>query len=185
MLSSLISSGKGQGLRLRPFELADAQAVAEAVRESFAEIHAWMAWCHVGYSVEDARSWLRLQAHEFERGLGFHFAVLSADARLLGCVGLNQVDPANRRANLGYWIRTSAAGRGVATSAVETVRDWAFANTNLIRLEIVIAIGNRASYRVAEHLGAQYEGVMRRRLMLHGRAHDATLFSITREPPVH
>ena len=72
----------------------------------------------------------------------------------LGGCGLNQIDHANGRANLGYWVRSSAVGRGVATAAVQLVRQWGFEQTSLLRLEVVIAVGNLASHRVAEKAGA-------------------------------
>jgi ribosomal-protein-serine acetyltransferase len=78
-------------------------------------------------------------------------------------------------------VRTSSTNRGVATRAVSLIRDWAFQNTNLVRLEIVIAKDNAASHRVAERCGAIREGTLRHRLLLHGSAHDATMFSFTRE----
>ena len=55
----------------------------------------------------------------------------------------------------------------------------AFEVTDLVRLEIVVAVGNVASHRVAEHAGAVREGTLRRRLILHGRLSDATMFALT------
>jgi ribosomal-protein-serine acetyltransferase len=69
----------------------------------------------------------------------------------------------------------------VATSAVHALRGWAFQWTDLVRLEILVAKGNIASEGVAAKVGAMREGVLRRRLMLHGRLHDATMFSLTRD----
>jgi RimJ/RimL family protein N-acetyltransferase len=79
-----------------------------------------------------------------------------------------------------YWVRSSARGRGVATAAVQRLRNWGFGHTALIRIEVVIAIGNRASLRVAEKAGATREGTLRSRLLLHGTAHDAAMFSFIR-----
>lgn len=56
----------------------------------------------------------------------------------------------------------------------------AMENTNLIRLEILIAVGNTASQRVAEKVGAVREGILRKRLVLHDEAHDAVMFSLVR-----
>jgi ribosomal-protein-serine acetyltransferase len=77
-------------------------------------------------------------------------------------------------------VRTSATGRGVASEAVRQVADFAFRNTELVRLEIVCAVGNRRSQRVAERAGAVREGVLRDRLLLHGEAVDAIMYSLTR-----
>jgi ribosomal-protein-serine acetyltransferase len=168
-------------LCIRPYAIDDASAVWTAVRESTAELQQWMPWCHPAYSIEDSRSWLAAQVPAFERRSAFEFAIVSADGAYLGACGLNQIDEINHRANLGYWVRTSAARRGAATRAVGLVRDWAFEHTSLIRLEIVIAAGNLASHRVAEKCGARREGVLRHRIVLHGAVYDATMFSLTRD----
>lgn len=169
-------------VQIRRYRLEDAAAIAEAARESVAELQPWMPWCHPEYSIDESRAWLALQVAAFDRGTAFEFAVVSADGRYLGGCGLNQIDTANNRINLGYWIRTAATRRGVATAAVRILREWAFEHTPLIRLEIVVAAGNAASHRVAEKAGAVREGTLRQRLVLHGVAWDATMFSFIREP---
>lgn len=166
--------------QIRPYRVDDAPAVWEAVRESMAELQPWMPWCHPGYSIDDSRSWLEAQVPAFEQGTAFEFAIVTAGQQYLGGCGLNQIDTINQRANLGYWVRTSAARRGVATHAVGALRDWAFQHTGLLRLEVVVAVGNVSSRRVAVKAGAALEGVLTNRLLLHGAIHDATMFSLTR-----
>src|SRR5262245_44656904 len=172
-------------VRIRRYTLDDAIAVAEAARESLRELAPWMPWCHPGYSIDESRSWLEIQVMAFDAGTAFEFAIVSGDGRYLGGCGLNQIDQINNRANLGYWVRSTATRRGAASAAVAAVRDWAFDNTSLIRLEIVIAAGNAASHRVAEKTGAAREGTLHRRLVLHGTAHDATMFAFTRPVPAN
>jgi RimJ/RimL family protein N-acetyltransferase len=167
-------------VRIRPYRLDDAPVVWTAVRESLAELQPWMPWCHPGYSIDESRLWLEAQVPAFERGTAFEFAIESADQEYLGGCGLNQIDAANHRANLGYWVRTSAARRGIATQAVCSIRDWAFQHTTLLRLEVVVAVENTRSDRVAVKAGATREGVLKNRLLLHGAVHDATMFSFTR-----
>jgi RimJ/RimL family protein N-acetyltransferase len=53
-------------------------------------------------------------------------------------------------------------------------------NTDLNRLEIVAAVENIPSQRVAEKAGAIREGIARSRLFLNGRFHDAAVFSFAR-----
>jgi ribosomal-protein-serine acetyltransferase len=167
-------------VRLRPYQLKDAPFAFEAVRESIAALRPWMPWCHPGYSIEETRSWLATQVAAFENRVAFEFAITSAGGEYLGGCGLNQIDTANQRANLGYWVRSSVAGRGVATAAVRLLRQWGFGNTDLVRLEIVVATGNAASQRVAQKAGAVREGILRSRLLLHGISHDAAMYSLTR-----
>lgn len=168
------------GVAIRPYRLDDAGDVLEAVRESVAELRPWMPWCHAHYSLEESRAWLDAQVPAFAAGSAHEFAIVSAGGRYLGGIGLNRIDRGDERANLGYWVRSTAAGRGVATAAVGLVRDWGFRHTSLGRLELVIALGNVASQRVAEKAGATREGVLGARLRLHGAAHDAVVFAFVR-----
>lgn len=166
---------------IRPYRMSDVDVMLEAIRESAAELSPWMPWCHAAYSRDDGERWLQEQLAAFERRTAFQFAVVMADGHYCGGCGLNGMDHENRRANLGYWTRSSMTRRGIAASAVRLVHEWAFENTDLIRLEVVIAVENRASRRVAEKTGAHREGILRNRLVLHGRAHDAVMFSFARE----
>jgi len=50
----------------------------------------------------------------------------------------------------------------------------------LVRLEVVVSVENAASLRVAEKAGAIREGVLRSRLLLHGRMHDAVMLAFVR-----
>lgn len=165
---------------IRPYSIADAQSMYDAVRESLADLMLWMPWCHPDYSLDEARSWLDLQVEAFRQRLAFEFAIVSHEGRFLGGCGLNQIDVPNRRSNLGYWVRSTATRRGAATAAVELLRRWAFECTDLVRLEIVIAAGNVASQRVAEKAGAVREGTLHSRLILHDARHDAVGFSFVR-----
>jgi RimJ/RimL family protein N-acetyltransferase len=140
-----------------------------------------MPWCHPKYSIEETRSWLALQVPAFQQRTTFEFAIIDDDGTYLGGCGLNQIDALNRRANLGYWVRTKATGKGVATEAVRLTRDWGFAHTDLVRLEVLIAVDNLASRRVAEKSGAVYEGTLRSRLLVHGTRHDAAMYAFIRD----
>ncbi len=165
---------------LRFPEPADAEAILAAVRESMAELHHWMAWCDPGFSLSDAARWVAEQPAARQAASAFEFVILDARGRLLGCCGLNQVNRSYRIANLGYWVRSSETGRGIATQAAKQAAAWAFASTDLQRLEIVAAVDNAASQAVAVKAGALREGVLRSRLLIHERFHDAVMFSLIR-----
>jgi len=167
-------------LSIRPPRPEDAGPLYEAIRESKEELSAWMSWCHAGYGPADAASWIERSVAAGSTGSEHNFLVLDADAEILGTCGLNQIRPENRLANLGYWVRASAAGRGVASEAVSLVADYAFGKTDLARLEIVVAVDNARSRRVAEKAGAVFECVARDRIFLHGAHVDAAMYVLLR-----
>jgi len=169
-------------ISIRPYQLSDAPALFDAARESVTEVHPWLTWCHAAYRLEDAQTWIQSQVEKLAERTEFSFLINDETGRLLGGCGLNHISQLHRMANLGYWVRTSATGQGVAPQAVRMVADWAFANTNLERLEIVVAMDNTRSHRVAEKAGAQREGILRSRLFFHDRPHDAVMYSLVRSP---
>ncbi len=168
-------------ISIRPYEPHDVAPLFEAAAESIAELFPWLPWCHPGYHFEEAQAWVEQQVPAFASGAKYEFAILSGSGRFLGGCGLNLIDRGHLRANLGYWVRSSEVGKGVATAAVREVAHWAFQNTDLVRLEILVAVGNLKSQRVAEKAGAWREGVLRRRLFINGVHHDAVVFSLLRE----
>jgi ribosomal-protein-serine acetyltransferase len=170
-----------QTILLRAFRPEDADELYAAVRESMVALGQWLSWCHPDYSIQDSIEYLSARGDSFQKDAEHGFVILErSGGRLLGAVGINQVDKAALRANLGYWLRTSATRRGVAAEAVRLVAAWAFDTLGLERLEIVAATGNHASQRVAERVGATREGIARRRLRVHGVQHDAFVYSLVR-----
>ncbi|MFN8096336.1 MAG: GNAT family N-acetyltransferase [Vicinamibacteria bacterium] len=165
---------------IRLYDAADAAGLFEAARESVAEVHPWLPWCRPGYTLAEAEEWARTRGALAAQGEEYHFVIAGEDGRFLGACGINQINRMHRFANLGYWLRTSATGRGLATQAVRLAADFAFRETDLVRLEIVCAVGNARSQRVAERAGAVREGVLRRRLVLHETPADAVLYSLVR-----
>lgn len=165
---------------LRPPRSSDAAALLEAIRESKAELSRWMSWFHPRYGIADAREWIFRSTRGRRQSTEHNFLIVDDAKRILGTCALNQIRPEYRTANLGYWIRTSSAGRGVATAAVGEIAKFAFRETDLARLEIVVEISNRGSQRVAEKSGAIFEGVAHDRIVLHGKSFDARMYALLR-----
>lgn len=169
-------------ITIRPYEPADAARLYEAARESVAEVAPWLPWCHAGYTRAEAEAWVASRPAAWAEGEAYSFVVAdAASGRFLGGCGLNTFHPVHRFANLGYWIRTSATGRGAATAATRLVARFGVEALDLVRIEVVVAVDNVSSLRVAEKAGAHREGLLRNRLVCDGRIDDAVMFSFVPE----
>jgi ribosomal-protein-serine acetyltransferase len=169
----------GDHFLLRPFRDDDVSGLYEAVRESMAEVSLWLSWCHPDYSIDESRQFISSRAQAANSDEWYSFGIFEKDTgTFLGGVGLNFINRVHQMGNLGYWVRTTAAGRGIATQAARLMARFAFEQVGLNRVEIVVAIPNIASQRVAEKTGAVREGVLRNRLLIRGVTHDAVLFSL-------
>src|SRR5688572_16353640 len=166
-------------ITIRRYDTVDIPFLCEAARESSAEVSVWLPWCHSDYSMEESLEWILRSGKGWDEKREFHFGIFdSQSGALVGGVGLNELKPEHRLANLGYWVRTAWTGRGLATAAARLAAEFGFEELLLDRIEILAALGNNRSQRVAEKLGANKEGILRNRLIIHGETHDAVVFSL-------
>jgi RimJ/RimL family protein N-acetyltransferase len=171
---------------IRPFRAGDVELIYQAVRESISEISKWMIWCSEDYSRNDAFAFFISRDEAWINDLEYSFGIFErASDAFLGSVGLNFVVRAYQMANLGYWVKTTETRRGVASRAVRLAACFGFEQLQLQRIEIIAAVGNIPSQRVAEKAGATREGVMRKRLVRSGKSLDAVMFSLVAEDLAH
>ena len=166
-------------LRLRPFRITDADAVAslagdeEVARNTLNIPHP--------YDRRHAEEWIASHRSQLEQRDSVTYAVtLMEDGALVGAVGLI-LDPANDSAELGYWIGREHWGRGFATEAARAVVEWAFETLDLHRIHASHFPRNPASGRVLEKLGMRREGRLREHVKKWGEYLDLVRFGILRE----
>jgi len=168
----------GNGIAIRPWRRSDVDALYGAARESIGTVGRWLPWCHENYARADSEAWIERCLAMWEAEEEFVFAILADDGpHVLGGAGLNKFDRQRRIANLGYWMRSSAQGRGIATQAVRLVSAFGF-EYGFAQLEIVAALDNLASRRVAEKSGARFQGVERGRIHFRGQRLDAAIYAL-------
>ena len=164
---------------IRPYRRSDVDALYEAVRESVTEVGPWLPWCHPGYNRAESEAWVAACGKAWAAGESYDFGIFDArSSAFLGGCGLNHINHLHQLANLGYWVRTSCAGRGIASAAARLIAHFGFEELGLTRIEIVAAVGNGPSQRVAQKVGATCEGVQRNRLVNDGRIDAAVMFSL-------
>jgi ribosomal-protein-serine acetyltransferase len=169
-------------ISIRRFELDDIPSLCSAVRESMAQLQLWMAWCKPDYDFLDGLAFVMACDEDWEADRKYQFAIQDRrDGTLLGSVGLTDLNREHGFANVAYWVRSSRTGYGVASAAIALVARFAFEQLDLNRLQLITAVGNHASMRVAEKAGAQREGISRDRLRFKGRPVDAVMYSLVAE----
>ncbi|HSB03331.1 MAG TPA: GNAT family protein [Anaerolineales bacterium] len=175
MFSSLSLVDKD--LLLRPFRVSDSLGLYCAVHESLEELKPWMSWATDGYTEMAAREYISIARARWDEHTFYAF-VITRNEEILGACTLSSIHSIYRFCNLGYWVRTSHHGQGIAGRAAQLVARFAFEKLGMIRVEIVIAVGNQASIRVAEKIGAHDEGILLNRMVVGRSIYDAHMYSL-------
>ena len=164
---------------LRPFQLEDAAQVYEAVHESLTELKPWMSWAYDAYSQQDAQDFIKITRARWEERSLFAFAITDTNTGdILGGCSLSHKHSVYHYCNLGYWVRTLRHGAGIAGRSAKLAARYGFEYGGIIRAEVVIAIDNKKSIRVAEKIGAHYEGILLNRMVVGKSIYDAHMYSI-------
>lgn len=163
----------------RPYEFGEEGVLHAAIHESLSELGPWMSWATANYTQELAQKYIAVTRAQWSGGEQYLFGIFDAKTgEFIGGCGLSHIHPVYRFCNLGYWVRTSKHGNGYAGRAARLIARFAFEKIKLIRAEIVIAAGNQRSKRVAEKIGAHYEGMLLNRMVVGREIHDAHMFSL-------
>ena len=162
-------------LILRPLRAGDGPVLHEALRESIVELRRslwFIPWIAEEQTLESAELRCRKSEANFLARTDLPFlAFEKSDGRLVGSIGLHRTDWQVPKTEVGYWIRTSAAGNGYATEGVHALATCAFDRLGAQRVEIVADEQNISSRKVAERCGFELEGVLRNAQ----RGHDGGL----------
>lgn len=152
-------------LSLRPWQIEDAGALAAAHRDPV--LRQWLL--SPLEDEADARQWIQSQDGFADTGERFNFAIVECglEGEEVGAPVGNLVLKMTSEflagaAEVGYWTASPARGRGIASRALEAVSVWALdrGTMSVERLELLHAVDNQASCRVAAKCGYRLDRVL-------------------------
>lgn len=172
----------GKTVGIRPYRMDDVIPLHEAAVESSPHVYKFLPWCHPDYTIEESRAWVTSQIEAWRRADEYGFVIYSVNNNeFFGGIGINRIDRAQQSGNIGYWVRKKALNQGVASEAVILIKTFGFTQLGLNRLEIVTGVDNKASRRVAEKVGARFEGILERKPMNKSVAVNMAVYSLVKK----
>ncbi len=132
------------------------------------------------YTKQDGADYISamLSADENET---FAFAI-TADGRVVGSIGVFRQGNIHRQtAELGYYVAEAYWGKGIMTEAVKQICKYVFDKSDIIRIYAEPFAYNKASCRVLEKAGFQYEGTLRHNAIKNGKVIDMRMYSLLKE----
>ena len=161
---------------LRWMTAADVPALYEIFRDhEVARYWSWPAYTHPAQA-----SALLAEIEElFAERVLFQWGIARRDDdRVVGTATLFQIEPANRRGEIGFALGRAAWGQGLMREALTALFDFAFGPLRLHRLEADVDPRNERSLAVLERLGFRREGLLRERHIVAGEIQDSVMLGL-------
>lgn len=149
-------------LIIRPPRAGDGALVTAAKEETWDDLTRWMIWAKdLPDTHADEAVMRRASADFIMRTDMMMLAFERASGLPVVFTGLHRNDWHARIFEIGYWVRTSARGKGYATEAANALTRFAFNALAARKVIITHADGNDASAAVIRRLGYPLEVVER------------------------
>ena len=110
-----------------------------------------------------------------------HIFAIEVDGKAVGGIGIHpQSDIQSKNAELGYWLAEPYWGKGIITSAIASMLDFAFATYDIDRVFARPFGSNLASQRVLEKAGFVLEAKLEKTLFKNGEYQDELIYGFRR-----
>ncbi|VXB90014.1 GNAT family N-acetyltransferase [Aeromicrobium sp. 9AM] len=129
------------------------------------------------FSIDGQRGVIEEALERHEQGLTYPHVILDDAGDIVGRINLgNVVHGPFQSCGVGYWVAERSNGRGVATAAVREIKQVAFDELGLHRIEACTLAHNVRSQRVLEKNGFVRFGLAPAYAKLAGQWQDHTLY---------
>ncbi|WP_310831810.1 GNAT family N-acetyltransferase [Paenibacillus pedocola] len=171
-----------QRLLIRAARWGDGAEMNEAIAESLNELKPWMIFAQSLQTPEETEQYARESRLKYLDRSNMHMNIYNkADGTFIGCNGLHHIDWDVRAFELGYWIRSSCAGKGYMTEAVNAITEFTIRELEANRIEIRCSARNAKSAAVAERTGYKLDGILRNSMRgFDGELHDSKVYAKVR-----
>ena len=132
------------------------------------------------YTYIDATWWIGFNQEIDKPATNF---AIDRDGQVIGAIGIIiGVDIQRVTAEIGYWLGEKYWGNGIVVEALKQMTDYAFQTfPELVRLWAAVFEYNRASMRVLEKAGYQFEGIRKKGAIKNGVLIDEYVYVKFRE----
>ncbi|QAA21497.1 GNAT family N-acetyltransferase [Sporolactobacillus terrae] len=190
-------------LALKLVEPQDAEAIFDLTEQSRHSLREWLPWLDVTRTVTDTQAFIQAARKGYGENRSMTAVILfhrirkervratkvqpapenlaspsSLNNETAGLISFNEINWANKTAQIGYWLGSQYQGRGIMTRAASALTDYAFRELGLHKVEIRAAVGNSKSRAIPERLGFKQEGCIRSGEWLYDHYVDHVVYGV-------
>jgi len=171
---------KGNLVDLRPLRRSDVASIQRHANNR--RVSRYLPLVCFPYTLKDAQNWVSVSLRLTRTGQGYHFGVVDKQSnKVVGCMGLKNINCHDRNAEVGYWLGEKLWGRGYMSEALGLITGFAFNELRLRRIYAIVHASNVGSIKVLERIGFKHEGTCRKASLMRGRWTDVYFYGLLKE----
>jgi ribosomal-protein-serine acetyltransferase len=163
-------------ITLKPWNMADAILLTEAITESLPDLRRYISWMSPNWSIETSNDYIERTIQANQKNWRA-FAIYHGN-RFIGSISLILKD---NRGTVGYWVRSSERRKGYCLKALNLLILYAFDTMGTEYLKFVIDVDNIISIDLVKKIGASLFKIMSDRLESDEGKHDAAIYRLYRD----
>ncbi len=149
---------KTENLLLRPINASDIHPILNGL--SHPEVIKYYGVSF--FSLEEVKVQMDWYARIEREETGRWWAIADpADEHFYGAIGIHDIHPQHRKAEIGFWLLPECWGKGYITEAATRIIKHSFEDLGLHRIYAYVESENHNSKKVMHKLGFVYEGTMK------------------------
>lgn len=149
-----------ENICLKFIEMSDALDVFGAIDSQRDYLGRWLPFVEFTQDVSDTEKYIESIVNAPLEKLVFVF-VIHLFSEFVGLIGLKDTDCANKKTEIGYWLKEEFQGKGIITKSVNKLCEFAFTELEINRIQIKCAVGNILNKNIPKRLGFVFEGIER------------------------
>ncbi len=177
----MLSHKINPGLELRLLQPEHAPILFALIDANRAQLREWLPWVDATVKVAHSEKFIAEALRERAATRAFSSGIWS-EGRLVGVIGHNRIDWANRIAFPGWWLVPAAEGQGIMTQCCRALFDHAFTLLQVNRIVVGVATGNLRGQRLVLRFGFKQVSTLKNAEVLNNRSVDHYIYSLVPLP---
>jgi len=167
-------------IKLKPISITSAARIFHLVDSHRDYLSEWLPWVNNSKDIHDTRNFIKNEITKSEKATGYLMEIWYKN-ELVGLIDLHNINMANKKAEIGYWLGEKFQGSGIMTQAVKGMLYFAFIEKHFNRITIKTSVENIKSKNIPERLNFTFEGIERQGELLNGQFKDSHIYSMLKE----
>lgn len=169
-----------QRINLRKLKISDAKFIYQSAKDK--EVTKYTFVISPPFRLKQAEKFIKKTHREWKKKIAYEFGIeLKENKKLIGTIGLSEINYKNKNAKIGFWLSKKYWGKGLAKEILKLILNFGFKKLRLKRIQAKVLHRNIRAQKLLENSGFKLEGRLRKKTFFKKRWYDDLIYGLLKE----